>query len=105
MKNLTIPRDKSHYFRVNGSKLFTILVSTAPNFPQFWRQWLQTFHYFCVKGAFKYYIIRLGGGDLNQNDDFDDGTISAKNKKAAAIIYYPLLMIFLMKVRLYISTN
>ena len=27
------------------------------------------------------------------------------SKKAAAIIYYPLLMIFLMKVRLYISTN
>ena len=59
-------------------------------------------------------------GGLNQNDDIDDasrggwgvwdlndddGTISSKNKKAAAMIYHPLLMIFLMKVTLYISTN
>ena len=60
-------------------------------------------------------------GDLNQNDDIDDasggwrvwdlndddddGTISSKNKKAAAMIYNPILTIFLIKVTLYISTN
>ena len=53
-------------------------------------------------------------GGLNQKNDIDDasrgddddyGTISSKNKKAAAMIYHPLLMIFRMKVTLYISTN
>ena len=74
-----------------------------------------------LKEAFKYYIIRLGGGVWTKmiilimfpwgwgvwdlNDDDDDGTISSKNKKAAAMIYHPLLMIFLIKVTLYISTS
>ena len=48
---------------------------------------------------------RGGWGVWDLNDDDDDGTISSKNKKAAAMIYHPLLMIFLMKVTLYISTN
>ena len=52
------------------------------------------------------FMMLLGGwGVWDLNDDDDDGTISSKNKKAAAMIYHPLLMIFLMKVRLYISTN
>ena len=44
-------------------------------------------------------------GVWDLNDDDEDGTISSKNKKAAAVICHPLLMIFLMKVKLYISTN
>ena len=51
-------------------------------------------------------MMLLGGvGVWDLNDDDDDGTISSKNKKAAAMIYAPLLMIYLMKVRLFISTN
>ena len=46
-----------------------------------------------------------GWGVWDLNDDDDDGTISSKNKKAAAMIYHPLLMIFLIKVTLYISTS
>ena len=39
----------------------------------------------------------MGGvWDLN-----DNGTISCENKKAATMIYHPLLLVFLMKVTLY----
>ena len=49
-------------------------------------------------------MMLLGGWrviwDLN-----DDGTIFSKNKKVDAMINPPLLMIFMMKVTLYIDTN
>ena len=51
-------------------------------------------------------MMLLGGwGVWDLNDDDVDGTISSKNKKAAAMIYHPLHIIFLIKVTLYISTN
>ena len=51
-------------------------------------------------------IMLLGGwGVWDLNDDDDDGTISFENKMAATMIYHPLLMIFLIKVTLFIGTN
>ena len=51
-------------------------------------------------------MMLLGGwGVWDLNDDDDDGTISFKNKKAAAMIYHPLLMIFLIKVTLLNGKN
>ena len=47
--------------------------------------------------------FREGRGVLDFDDD-DDGTISSKNKKVAAMIYHQLIMIFMVKVMLYIST-
>ena len=51
-----------------------------------------------------YMMLLWGWGVWNLNDD-DDGTISSKNKMAAAMIYHPLLVIFLIKVTLFNGTN
>ena len=51
-------------------------------------------------------MMLLGGlGIRDLYDDDDDGTTSSKNKKAAAMIYHPLLMSFLIEVKLYNNTN
>ena len=46
---------------------------------------------------FKYYIIRLGGWDLNDDDAV--GTISSENEMAAVMVCHPFLMIFLFLLR------
>ena len=46
----------------------------------------------------------MGLWDLNDDDD-DVGNISSKSKVAAAMIYQPLLMIFLINVTLFNGTN
>ena len=46
---------------------------------------------------FKYYIIRLGGWDLNDDDVV--GTISSENEMAAVMVCHPFLMIFLFLLR------
>ena len=49
-------------------------------------------------------IMLLGGfGVWDLNDDDNVGTISIKNKMVVAMIYHPLLMIFLIKVMVQIE--
>ena len=51
-------------------------------------------------------MMLLGGwGVWDKNDVDDDGTISSKTKRAAAMIYHPLLMIILIKVTLFNVAN
>ena len=51
-------------------------------------------------------MMMLHGGVVwDLIDDDDVGTISSKNKIAAAMIYHPLLMIFLIRVTLFNCLN